>query len=194
MAAQGSRSWPQPRSSRRVDLYPGSVVAAGLAAVTVARVNDVRGPKRTGDLTDEQATRLVESFTETLTETWDIVRMLSDYAQAGGRDWKTYERLLDHWARHGLKMVFAGRGALRPELGAVADQRIAEATGNRNGEAGMRALVHSKLAGAVLAMVWYAGEHHPIEAEAWPEDLATVVLDAVRQAPRINTDPMMDNL
>jgi hypothetical protein len=137
---------------------------------------------------------LLRSFTETITEAGEIAQMLSKYVKAGGRDWETFERLLDHWARQGLEMVFAGRGALRPELGALSDQRIAEAAGNGGGEAGMRAHLHRKLAAAVLTMVWYAGEHHLIEAEDWPDDLAAVVLGAVQQAPGINDDPMMNHL
>ncbi|MBF6301649.1 hypothetical protein IU459_29525 [Nocardia amamiensis] len=157
-------------------------------------MSDARGPKRDGDLTDEQAAVLLRSFTETITEAGDIAQMLSRYVQAGGRDWETYERLLDHWARQGLKMVFSGRGALRPELGALSDRLITQAAGDAAPVTGMREHLHRKLAAAVLAMVWYAGEHHLIEAEDWPEELAAIVLAAVRSAPGINEDAMMKNL
>ncbi len=32
----------------------------------------------------------------------------------------------------------------------------------------------------------YAGWHHLLEGEAWPDELSAVVLDTVRRAPRIN--------
>jgi hypothetical protein len=58
----------------------------------------------------------------------------------------------------------------------------------------MREHLHQRVAAAVLSTVWFAGEHHLIEAEDWPEDLPDVVLGAVRQAPGINDDPTMHNL
>jgi hypothetical protein len=158
------------------------------------RVSDTRGPKRSGDLTDEQAALLLRSFTETITEAGKIAQMLSQYVKAGGRDWETYERMLDHWARQGLKMVFAGRGALRPELGERSERLITEAASTDQQAIGLREQLHQKLSAAVLAMVWHAGEHHLIEAEDWPDDLAAVVLAAVRQAPGINKDPMMKRI
>ncbi|MGW4720799.1 hypothetical protein [Nocardia sp. NPDC004260] len=111
-------------------------------------------------------------FTETITEAGEIAQMMSRYVQAGGRDWETFERLLDHWARQGMKMVFAGRGALRPELGALSDHLITKAAGGAAAASGVREHLHRKLSAAVLAMVWYTGEHHLIEAEDWPEELA----------------------
>lgn len=157
-------------------------------------MNDHQGPKRTGDLTDEQAALLLQSFTETITEAGQIAEMLSKYVAAGGRDWETYERLLDHWARQGLKMVHAARGALRPELGRLSAKQITEAAGVTGREGGMRENLHQTVAAAVLSTVWFAGEHHLVEAEDWPEDLPDIVLSAVRQAPGINNDPTMRNL
>jgi hypothetical protein len=157
-------------------------------------VTDQRGPKRDGDLTDEQAALLLKSFTETITEAGEIAAMLSKYVAAGGRDWETYERILDHWARQGLKMVHAGRGALRPELGPLSAKQIEQAAGITGRDGGMREHLHQTMAAAVLSTVWFAGEHHLIEAEDWPEDLPDIVLSAVRQAPGINNDPTMRNL
>ncbi|MFG2986152.1 hypothetical protein ACGFYQ_33710 [Streptomyces sp. NPDC048258] len=157
-------------------------------------MTEQRGPRLEGELTDEQAALLLQSFTETLNEAGQIAAMLSKYLAAGGRDWETYERLLDHWARQGLKMVHAGRGALRPELARLSAKQIEQAAGITGREGGMREHVHQRVAAAVLSTVWFAGEHHLIEAEDWPEDLPDVVLTAVRQAPGINDDPTMRNL
>jgi hypothetical protein len=157
-------------------------------------VTEQRGPTREGELTDEQAALLLKSFTETLNEAGQIAELLSKYVAAGGRDWSTYERMLDHWARQGLKMVHAGRGPLRPELGPLSAKQIEQAAGITAREGGMREHLHQTMAAAVLSTVWFAGEHHLIEAEDWPEDLPDVVLTAVRQAPGINDDPTMRNL
>lgn len=157
-------------------------------------MTEQRGPKRDGELTDKQAALLLQSFTETITEAGEIAAMLSKYVAAGGRDWETYERLLDHWARQGLKMVHTGRGALRPELGPLSAKQIEQAAGTTGREGGMREHLHQTMAAAVLSTVWHAGEHHLIEAEDWPENLPDVVLSAVRQAPGINNDAMMRNL
>jgi len=54
-----------------------------------------------------------------------------------------------------------------------------------------RAAIHQHLAGSILATVYYAGWHHLVEPEDWPETLPAVVLDAVRRAPGINDDPSM---
>ncbi|ALV39222.1 hypothetical protein [Streptomyces sp. CdTB01] len=153
-------------------------------------MSDHQAPKRSGDLTDEQAALLLKSFTETLTEAGQIAARLSQYVTVGVRDWESYERLLDHWARQGLEMVHAGRGAIRPELGRISAQLIEQAAGLTGGEGGMREHLHQQIAAAVLSTVWYAGEHHLIEAADWPGDLPEVVLAAVRQAPGLTNDPM----
>ena len=50
------------------------------------------------------------------------------------------------------------------------------------------------MASSVLATVYYAGWHHLVEVEDWPDKLADVVLDAVRHAPRINGDAALESL
>ncbi|MEU7228876.1 hypothetical protein [Streptomyces chrestomyceticus] len=157
-------------------------------------MTEQRGPRREGELTDEQAALLLKSFTETIAEAGQIADLLAQYVAAGGRDWETYERMLDHWARQGLRMVHAGRGAVRPELDRVSAKQIEQAAGVTAREGGMWEHLHQRVAAAVLSTVWFAGEHHLIEAEDWPEDLPDLVLSAVRQAPGINNDPTMRNL
>ena len=51
------------------------------------------------------------------------------------------------------------------------------------------------MASSVLATVYSAGWHHLLEVEDWPNDeLADVVLEAVRRAPRINDDAALRSL
>jgi hypothetical protein len=117
--------------------------------------------------------------------------MLTAYANAGGRDWQTYERVLDHLAREGMKLVQYGRSVLDPELQERAFATVAAAAGRTAGRQDGRAAVHQKLAGSILATISYAGWHHLVAPEDWPETLPAVVLDAVRRAPGINDDPSM---
>lgn len=46
-------------------------------------------------------------------------------------------------------------------------------------------------AASLLATVWFAGQHHLVEADDWPDILPATVLGAIRQAPAINDDPTM---
>jgi hypothetical protein len=43
----------------------------------------------------------------------------------------------------------------------------------------------------ILATVSYAGWHHLVAPEDWPEALPAVILDAVRRAPGSNDDPSL---
>lgn len=42
--------------------------------------------------------------------------------------------------------------------------------------------------------MWFAGPHHLIEADDWPDLLPATVLGAIRQAPAINHNPSIRNL
>ena len=148
-------------------------------------------PRRTGTLTDEQAALLVQQFTAQADRINEILAMLTAYAKAGGRDWDTYERVLDHFAREGMKLVQYGRSLLDPHLQERAFAAVAAAAGPTADHQAGRAAIHQKLAGSILATVSYAGWHHLVEPEDWPETLPAVVLDAVRRAPGINDDPSM---
>jgi hypothetical protein len=55
--------------------------------------------------------------------------MLTAYADAGGRAWDTYGRVLDHLARDGIKLVQYGRSPLDPELQERAFAAVAAAAG-----------------------------------------------------------------
>ncbi|MFD3658706.1 hypothetical protein [Streptomyces sp. NPDC058620] len=58
----------------------------------------------------------------------------------------------------------------------------------------MREHLHQRTATSLLATVWFAGQHHLVEADDWPDTLPAIVLGAIRQAPAINDDPTMRNL
>jgi len=150
-----------------------------------------RRPRRTGTLTDQQAALLVQQFTTHADRINEILAMLTAYANAGGRDWDTYERVLDHFAREGMKLVQYGRSLLDPELQERAFAAVTAAAGRPAGDQDRRTAIHEKLAGSILATVYYASWHHLVEPEDWPATLPAVVLDAVRRAPGINDDPSM---
>ncbi|MFI8089163.1 hypothetical protein ACIF9R_12710 [Streptomyces sp. NPDC086080] len=58
----------------------------------------------------------------------------------------------------------------------------------------MREHLHQRTAASLLATVWFAGQHHLVEPDDWPDALPATVLGAIRQAPGINDDPTMRNL
>jgi len=145
------------------------------------------------DFTDKQVAMLVETFDATLHKADDIIEMLEKYAEAGGRDYDTYERMLDHLAREGTHLTQGARSALAPDVWERAAALVAEAAGVMPLTAGMRDALHQKLALSVLATVWFAGQHHLVEPADWPDELPAVVLGAVRRAPGINEDPRILN-
>ncbi|MCY0923559.1 MULTISPECIES: hypothetical protein [unclassified Streptomyces] len=151
-------------------------------------------PRRDGDLSNEQVALLVEQFTGQTNRIAEITAMLIKYAQAGGKDWETFERLLDHLAREGMKLIQYGRGPLQPDLEKAARVQIEQAAGTTARQGGMREHLHQRTAASLLATVWFAGQHHLVEADDWPDTLPATVLGAIRQAPAINDDPTMRNL
>lgn len=150
--------------------------------------------RRTGNLTDLQVSILVEQFTSHAARIMEIIDMANTYAEAGGRDWTSYERIFDHLSREGMKLIQYSHSALDPELQERALRAVAAAAERTPAPTGQRGAIHQKVAGSVLATVYYAGWHHLLEAEDWPDELATVVLDAMRRAPRINDDAAMRSL
>ncbi|MEV5879419.1 hypothetical protein AB0L75_35400 [Streptomyces sp. NPDC052101] len=153
-----------------------------------------RQPRREGNLSNKQVALLVELFNGQTNRIADITAMLVKYAQAGGKDWETYERILDRLAREGMKLIQYGRGPLQPGLEKAARVQIEQAAGTTARQGGMREHLHQRAAASLLATVWFAGQHHLVEADDWPDILPAVVLGAVRQAPGIDDDPTMGNL
>jgi hypothetical protein len=150
--------------------------------------------RRTGNFTDFQVSLLVEQFTSQAKRILEILDMFNRYADAGGRDWASYERIFDHLSREGMQLVQYSHSALDPELQERAQRAVAAAAERTPGPTGQRGAIHQKLAGSVLATVYYAGWHHLLDADDWPDALADVVLAAVRRAPRINDDAALRSL
>ena len=151
--------------------------------------------RRTGNLTDVQVSLLAEQFTSQAERILDILDMFNRYADAGGRDWASYERIFDHLSREGMQLVQYSHSALDPELQERAQRSVAAAAERTPGPTGQRGAIQQKMASSVLATVYYAGWHHLLEVEDWPNDeLADVVLEAVRRAPRINDDAALRSL
>ncbi|MEJ8632495.1 hypothetical protein [Streptomyces sp. MS2.AVA.5] len=147
-------------------------------------------PRGDGELSREQVTLLVEQFTGQTNRIADITAILIKYAQASGKDWETYERILDHLAREGMKLIQYGRGPLQPDLEKNARVQIEQTAGTTARQGGMREHLHQRTAASLLATIWFAGQHHLVETD----DLPATVLSAIRQAPAINNDPTMRNL
>ncbi|MEU9056435.1 hypothetical protein AB0D37_39620 [Streptomyces sp. NPDC048384] len=145
-------------------------------------------PRRDGDLSREQVALLVEQFTSKTNRIADITAML--ITQAGGKDWETYERILDHLAREGMKLIQYGRGPLQPDLEKAARVQIEQAAGTAARQGGMREHLHQRTTASLLATVWFAEQHHLVEADDW----AATVLGAIRQPSAINNDPTMRSL
>ncbi len=58
-----------------------------------------------GDLTAEQVRLLVQRLTEIYEQLGEVVAMMGRYAGASGRDWQTWDRLLDHIGRAETKLM-----------------------------------------------------------------------------------------
>ena len=70
--------------------------------------------RRTGNLTDLQVSLLVEQFSSQARRILEILDMFNRYADAGGRDWASYERIFDHLSREGMKLVQYSHSAVQP--------------------------------------------------------------------------------
>lgn len=144
--------------------------------------SDIPGP----DLSIEQIELLISTFQAEISAAEELLQFMITYANAGGRDFESYERILDYLSRSGMKMIMAGRGAIDPELPGDASEAISalptEATG-------LRQQVQNKIGAAVLCAVWAAGEHYLIDRDNWPAELPNLIHNAVQHAPRVNNDP-----
>jgi hypothetical protein len=135
------------------------------------------------DVTAAQVEMLIDTFEADATTTGELLDMLRTYADAGGRDWETYERFLDHLARTGKRMVMAGRAAINPDLPEQAGLPLGAKSPDLQGE------VHHSMSASTLFAIWAVGEHHLIDVENWSDQLPGIVRAAVGEAPRINEDP-----
>lgn len=140
------------------------------------------------DLSIEQIELLISTFQAEISAAEELLQFMIKYANAGGRDFESYERFLVYLARSGMKMTMAGRGAIDPAL----PGKAAEVIGVLPTEAtGLRKEVQNKISAAALFAVWAAGEHHLIDFKSWPVELPSIVHKAVQQGPRVNDDPTL---
>jgi hypothetical protein len=135
------------------------------------------------------ATLLLEQLMNTLNEAKDIVEMMATYAVASGRDWETFEQLLDHVARKDTNLLQHATSVTQPDI----HRRVLAAitTADTTPTGGERTGLHQTIAMATLTTVWLTREHHLIDFTEWPDTLAEVVVTAVKQSARINNNPTM---
>lgn len=159
-----------------------------------AAVTSAVGDGPAGDLTSEQTAILVREVTAITEQLNAVVDMMGRFAAAGGRDWKTWERLLDGVGRAGTKLMQYAGDPLHPDWHAAAKRAIDAAAAATVKDGVMPESVHRKLGTALLITVWQSGGYLLISPTDWPGLLPAVVLGAVRAAPHINDDTLVQNL
>ncbi len=120
--------------------------------------------------------------------------MTGRYAAAGGRDYETWDRLLDGIGRSSTRLMQYSGDPVHPDWQGSAQQAITGAAGATVKDGVLVEVTHRKLAQAVLMTVWRAGAHFLISPDDWPDLLPEVVLGAIRRAPLVNGDPFMRDL
>lgn len=147
-----------------------------------------------GDLTAEQVRLVAQQLTAIHQQLGEVVEMMGRYAAAGGRDWETWDRLLDHIGRAGTKLMQYSGDPAHPDWHPAAEQAIAAAAGGTVKDGVLPEAAHRKLASALLLTVWRSGAHFLVSPDDWPDLLPAVVLGAVRSAPLVNEDDFMHHL
>lgn len=137
---------------------------------------------------------LVDRFTALHGELSEVIDMMGRYAAAGGRDYETWDRLLDGVGRSSTRLMQYSGDPIHPDWHEAARQAIAAAAGETVRDGLLPEVTHRTMAEAVLTTVWRAGAHFLISPDDWPNVLPEVVLGAVRRAPLINDDPLMRHL
>jgi hypothetical protein len=148
----------------------------------------------TGDLTAEQVALLVGRLTALHRELSEVIVMMGRYAASGGRDYETWDRILDGIGRSSTRLMQYSGDPIHPDWQATAQQAIAAAAGTTVKDGVLPETTHRTLAQAVLTTVWRAGAHFLISPDDWPDLLPEIVLGAVRRAPLVNQDPLMHDL
>lgn len=147
-----------------------------------------------GDLTVEQVRLVVERLTAIHQQLGEVVDMMGRYAAAGGRDWETWDRLLDHIGRAGTKFMQYSGDPAHPDWHTAAQQAIATAAAGTVKDGVLPETAHRQLAGALLLTVWRSGAYFLVSPDDWPDLLPEVVLGAIRSAPLVNEDGLMHHL
>lgn len=147
------------------------------------------------DFTEHQLLMLIESFTASIKETSELVKAFIEYTRAGGRDVETFTLILDRLAREGTKLTMFGRTPLDLEIRDRALAAVVTAAERDPIDVSeTRKEIYESLAMSTLTLTWMSGLHHFVEPDDWPDDLARVVLEAVRSAPRITDYDGLDDL
>lgn len=147
-----------------------------------------------GEITDGQLEVISTQLSGVIGQFNQVMDAFEQYAQAGGRDWETWSRILDHLARAGIQMAMTARTAEHPDWAFAAGERIDQAADATVKDSRAAEGAHRKLASSALFAAWCAGAHHKVSPGDWPDLLPELVLGAVRSAPEINDDPFMDVL
>jgi hypothetical protein len=147
-----------------------------------------------GDLTAEQVRLVVERLAGIHQQLGEMVEMMHRFAAAGGRDWQTWDRLLDHIGRAGTKLMQYSGDPAHPDWHSAAEKAIAEAAGATVKDGVLPEVTHRSLAQALLLTVWRSGGYFLVNPDDWPDLLPAVVLGAVRSAPLVNQDDLMEHL
>lgn len=100
-----------------------------------------------GDLTQEQVAVLREGLAASYARITGVIDVLDQYADAGGRDWETWNALLANGlSRTAMKMMVVCSATVHPDWPAAADQAIAEAAGRTVKDGVLPEAVHRTLA------------------------------------------------
>lgn len=147
-----------------------------------------------GDLSAEQVRLVVERLTRIHRQLGEVVERMHRFAAAGGRDWQTWARLLDHVGRAGTELMQYSGDPAHPDWHAAAEKAVSEAAGATVKDGVLSEVTHRSLAQALLLTVWCCGGYFLVSPDDWPDLLPAVVLGAVRSAPLINQDDLMEHL
>lgn len=137
---------------------------------------------------------LVKQLTAMHAELTEVIVMMGRYAAAGGRDYETWDRILDGIGRSSTRLMQYSGDPVHPDWQAAAQQAITDAAGATLKDGVVPEVTQRVLAQAVLTTVWRAGAHFLISPEDWSDLLPEIVLGAVRRAPLVNSDPLMRDL
>lgn len=106
-----------------------------------------------GDLTTEQVTLLVRQFTAMHAELSEVLTMMGRYAAAGGRDYETWDRILDGIGRCSTRLMQYSGDPIHPDWQASAVQAITAAAGTTVKDGALPEATHRTLAQALLTTV-----------------------------------------
>src|SRR6266496_6461208 len=118
---------------------------------------------------------LVARFTPQTERMAEALVALDDLVVLGVRDGQMYEAMLDLFARNGFWQLLTAAAVAYPDGPTVAEASLATVASPPGAdEAAERA--YRAWAVQVLNAAWLLGQHVQISPDAWPADLAAIVL------------------